>query len=217
MQSSLKLLALSAALVTALPAAAQQSSAEGNWLVRVRAVNVDTANKSSAIPLLAVPKDAIHVEDKTIPELDISYFFTKNIAAELILTVPQKHDVKVTGSALGGFKAGSFYLLPPTLTAQWHFNPDGDFRPYVGLGVTYSDYSSVDLRVPGVTKLKLDDDYFGPAVQLGFDYKLTKNLFLNLDVKKAHVRSDLEADGIGKVSRVKVDPLLIGVGLGWRF
>ncbi|MFC5300015.1 OmpW/AlkL family protein [Azospira restricta] len=216
MHSSLKLLALSAALAAALPAAAQQS-AEGNWLVRVRAVHVDTANKSSAIPLLAVPSNAIHVENKTIPELDISYFFTKNIAAELILTVPQKHDVKVTGSALGAFKAGSFYLLPPTLTAQWHFNPDGDFRPYVGAGITYSDYSAVKLSVPGVAKLKLDNDYFGPAVQVGFDYKLTKNLFLNLDVKKAYVRSDLEAEGLGKVSRVKVDPLLIGVGLGWRF
>ncbi|MBI2308928.1 MAG: OmpW family protein [Rhodocyclales bacterium] len=217
MHSSLKLLALSAALAAALPAAAQQATAEGNWLVRVRAVNVDTANGSTPIAALGVPSNAIHVESKTIPELDISYFFTKNIAAELILTVPQKHDVKVTSSALGAFKAGSFHLLPPTLTAQWHFNPEGDFRPYVGLGVTYSDYSANKLSVPGVAKLKLDNDYFGPAVQVGFDYKLTKNLFFNLDVKKAHVRSDLEAEGLGKVSRVKVDPLLVGVGLGWRF
>ena len=84
----------------ALPAAAQE--AQGNWLVRARAVRIDTANKSDPIPSLAVPADAITVNDKTIPEFDISYFFTPNIAAELVLTVPQKHTVTVQQSALGG-------------------------------------------------------------------------------------------------------------------
>lgn len=217
MHFTLKLIAISTALVAAFPAAAQQSTTEGNWLVRARAVHVDTANKSSAIPLLAVPSNAIHVENKTIPELDISYFFTKNFAAELILTVPQKHDVTVTGSALGPFKAGSFHLLPPTLTAQWHFNPEGTFRPYVGAGITYSRYSSDQLSVPGVARLHLESDYWGPAVQAGFDVKLSNQVFLNFDVKKAFVRSDLNADGLGKVSYVKVDPLLVGIGIGYRF
>lgn len=216
MRCTLKLLALSTALLAALPAAAQQSAAEGNWLVRVRAVNVDTANKSTPISALGVPSNAIHVESKVIPEVDISYFFTKNLAAELILTVPQKHDVKVTNSAIGRIDAGSFYLLPPTLTAQWHFNPEGTFRPYVGVGVTYSDYSRVKLSAAGIN-LKLDDNYFGPAVQAGFDIQLGKQLFLNFDIKKAHVRSDLKTDAGVKLSRVKVDPLLVGIGLGWRF
>lgn len=216
MRCTLKLLALSTALLAALPAAAQQSAAEGNWLVRVRAVNVDTANKSTPISALGVPSGAIHVADKVYPELDVSYFFTKNFAAELILTVPQKHNVKVTDSAIGRIDAGSFYLLPPTLTAQWHFNPEGTFRPYVGVGVTYSDYSRVKLSAAGIN-LKLDDNYFGPAVQAGFDVQLGKQLFLNFDIKKAHVRSDLKTDAGVKLSRLKVDPLLIGIGLGWRF
>lgn len=217
MHRKLKLFALSAALLAAVPAAAQQAASEGNWLVRARAVNVDTANGSTPIGALSVPGDAIHVESKIIPELDISYFFTKNLAAELILTVPQKHDVKVKSSAIGAFDAGHFYLLPPTLTMQWHFNPEGTFRPYVGAGITYSDFSGAQLRVPGVTGLHLDNDYFGPAVQAGFDIKLAKQLFVNFDVKKAHVRSDLKNDAGATLSRVKVDPLLIGIGIGWRF
>ena len=217
MSKSLKLAATAAALAAALPAMAQQATQEGNWMVRARAVNVNTYNGSTPIPSLAVPSDAIHVESKVIPEVDITYFFTKNIAAELILTVPQKHDVKVKSSAIGAFDAGHFYLLPPTLTAQWHFNPDGDFRPYVGAGLTYSDFSGDQLRVPGVTGLHLDNIYVGFAVQAGFDYKLTKNVFFNMDIKKAQVRSDVENDAGVKVSRVKVDPILFGVGLGWRF
>jgi outer membrane protein len=217
MRFTLQLGTVALALAAAFPATAQQAQ-EGNWLVRARAVHVDTANGSTPIGALGVPENAIHVENKNIPELDISYFFTKNLAAELILTVPQKHDVTVTNSAVGAFKAGSFYLLPPTLTAQWHFNPEGTFRPYVGLGITYSRYSSDKLSVPAAgLKLGLDRDYWGPAVQVGFDVKIASQLFLNFDVKKAHVRSDLEAEGLGKVSRVKVDPLLIGVGIGYRF
>jgi outer membrane protein len=217
MHRTLKLIAISSALAAAFPVAAQQSAAEGNWLVRARAVNVDTHNGSTPISSLSVPSDAIHVESKVIPELDITYFFTKNIAAELVLTVPQKHDVKVTSSAIGAFNAGSFYLLPPTLTAQWHFNPEGTFRPYVGAGVTYSIFSSDQLRVPGVTGLHLDNSYIGPAIQAGFDVKLTNNLFLNFDIKKAYVRSDVENDAGTKLSRVKVDPVLAGIGIGWRF
>lgn len=219
MHCTMKAITVSVALAAAFPVVAQQAATEGNWMVRVRAVHVDTANGSTPISSLSVPENAIHVENKTIPELDISYFFTKNFAAELILTVPQKHDVTVTNSVAGAFKAGSFHLLPPTLTAQWHFNPDGTFRPYVGAGVTYSRYSSDKLSVPAANMgLHLNKDYFGPAVQAGMDIQLDKQLFLNFDVKKAHVRADLQNDATGaKLSRVKVDPLLIGVGIGWRF
>lgn len=208
-------ISLAAALLAAFSAGSQAQ--EGNWLVRARAVNLDTANKSSAIPLLAVPSDAIHVSNKTIPEVDITYFFTKNIAAELILTVPQKHGVKVTQSAIGAFKAGSFKHLPPTLTLQYHFLPDGQFRPYVGAGINYTRISNDDLAVPGVTKLHLENDSWGGALQAGIDVKISKNVFLNLDVKKIYIRSDVTAPGLGKLSTVKVDPLAIGLGIGWRF
>jgi outer membrane protein len=140
-----RLLALTiASAALAVPSA---FAADGPWMVRVRAVNLDMTNKSDAIPALAVPSDAIRASDKTIPEVDISYFITKNIAAELILTVPQKHGVEVTQSAIGAFKAGTFRHLPPTLTLQYHFLPDGQFRPYVGAGVNYTRFSSVNLAI----------------------------------------------------------------------
>ena len=75
-----------------------------------------------------------------MPEFDITYFFTPNIAAELILTYPQKHDVELGGTGIGSVKH-----LPPTLTLQYHFNPTGTIRPYVGLGANYTRFSSVDL------------------------------------------------------------------------
>lgn len=215
MNKSAKLSLLAGALLAAF-ADAGQAAEEGSWMVRARAVNLNFANKADPIPGLAVPADAIRVKNKTIPEVDISYFFTKNIAAELVLSYPQKLDVNVSQSAVGAFKAGTFKALPPTLTVQYHFLPEGEFRPYVGAGINYTRFSSVNLAVPGVTPLGLEDDSFGGALQIGFDFKLGQNLFLNLDVKKVYIESDGLAGG-AKLSHVKLDPLAVSVGLGWRF
>lgn len=204
-------------LSAALAAPSNAHAAEGAWLIRARAVNLDTANESAAIPALAVPGDAVHVSNKLIPEVDISYFMAKNFAAELILTYPQKHDVNVTGSAIGPFKAGTFKHLPPTLTFQYHFQPDARFRPYVGGGINYTKISSVSLAVPGVTGLHFDRDSVGGALQAGCDVKIADNLFFNFDIKKIYIRSDIRNDSGAKIGAVKVDPLAIGVGIGWRF
>jgi outer membrane protein len=201
-------LMMSAALCSASIAFADEGT-EKPWLVRVRAVNLHTADQSDAGSgaLVGLPADAIHVSDKTIPEVDISYFFTKNIATELILTYPQKHDVTVSGTNIGSFKH-----LPPTLTLQYHFQPEKAFKPYVGAGLNYTRISNVDLA----SNLDLSRNSFGPAVQAGFDFEISKNVYLNVDVKKTYIRADVNLNG-SKVSEVKVDPLLIGVGIGWRF
>jgi outer membrane protein len=209
------LLGASLGALIALPAQAQE--AQGNWLVRARAVRIDPANHSDAIGALAIPADAITVNDKTIPEVDITYFFTPNIATELVLTVPQKQTVTVEQSALGGPVAiGSFKHLPPSLMLQYHFAPDAQIRPYVGAGVNYTRISSVNLNVPTVGRLDLDHNSFGLAVGAGVDFAVAKNVFLNFDVKKVQIRTDVSLGGT-KLSTVKVDPWLIGVGVGYRF
>lgn len=180
---------------------------EGPWLVRARAVHIDPADKSAPIGGVG-PSDRLHVSSKTIPEIDISYFFTPNIAAELILTYPQKHDVKLDGNNIGTFKH-----LPPTLSLQYHFMPEKQFSPYVGAGVNYTNISSVKLLNGGG---RLEHDSWGFALQAGVDYKLDKNWSLNFDIKKVQIRSDVFISG-AKASEVKVDPLLIGVGVGYRF
>ena len=104
---------------------------KGTQTVRARAVHLDPADKSDPVGGTGA-SDRISVSSKTIPELDVSYFFTKNIAAELVLTYPQKHDVSLDGAKIGTVKH-----LPPTLLVQYHFLPDASFRPYVGAGVNY--------------------------------------------------------------------------------
>jgi outer membrane protein len=207
-------LTLAAVLAAAFAAPAL---AEDTWMVRARVVRIDTANQSNAIDALAVPADAIHVSDKTMPEFDVSYFFTKNLSAELVLTVPQKHDVTVEQSALvGPVKIGTFKHLPPTLTLQYRFTPDAALQPYVGAGINFTNISSVNLAVPTVGTLNLSRTSWGAAFGAGLDYRIDKNLYLNVDVKKVYISADVSLGG-NKVSEVKVDPVLWGVGVGWRF
>jgi len=194
--------ALAAGLLGSGPLHAQ----EGPWMVRLRAVALQPADKSDAAP--GIPADAIHVSSKTIPEVDFSYFFTKNLAAELVLTVPQEHDVTLAGTKIGTFKE-----LPPTLTAQWHFRPGQTVDPYVGLGLNLTLISDVKLANGA---LDLDKSSVGPAAQAGVDFKVAKQCFINLDVKYVQIRSDVKAGGT-KVTTVKVDPMLYGVGVGYRF
>lgn len=202
------LLALALALA---PLAARAE--EGPFLVRLRGVYISPANKSDAIPALGVPADAITVSTKTIPEVDVTWFFTKRLAAELVLTYPQEHDVMLNGTKIGTFKH-----LPPTLTLQYHFLPDFVVSPYLGAGVNLTLISNVNLSVPGVGALDLSSSSFGFAAGAGADVRLGDHVVLNADVKWVQIRSDVLLAATGaKVSAVKVDPWLIGAGVGYRF
>jgi len=187
----------------AAPALAQESP----WLVRARAVHIDPADKSDPVGGTGAA-DRLHVSDKWIPEVDISYFITPHWAAELILTYPQKHDVTLDGARIGTFKH-----LPPTLSAQYHFLPGATIDPYVGAGINYTLLSKVKL-LSGAARL--EHDSVGLALQAGADFRIDDHWSFNVDVKKLQIRSDVEIGG-ARASRVKVDPLLVGVGLGYRF
>lgn len=190
-------LACSIAAMTALPAAAQT---EGPWLVRARAVWLDSANSDSTGLDLSI-------NNKVIPEVDITYLFSPQWAVELVLTYPQKQTLRAGGTEIGTLKH-----LPPTLTAQYRFANVSGFTPYVGAGINYTHFSNINLPA-GVT---IDKNSTGLALQIGADIPLQKGMSLNVDLKKVQIRTDVSAAG-AKIGTFKVDPLLLGVGVGWRF
>lgn len=219
---------LLASLMGVVLFAGTAQAAEGPFMVRVRGVYILPANGSDAIGVadLAVPKDGVHVSDKLIPEIDFSYFFTPNLAAELILTYPQEHDVTVHGATLGGAavpngtKIGTATHLPPVLSLQWHFLPDFVVNPYVGAGVNLTLFTSTDLTAPvtatQTAKLELDSASIGFAAQVGADIKIAEHIYANLDAKWVMIGSDVKAGG-AKISHVSINPFLLAAGLGYRF
>lgn len=194
------LIAAAVGMLVAGSVAAQESP----WLVRVRAVHLNMANTNNTTVA------GLTVNDKTIPELDISYFFTKNIAAELILTVPQKQHVYLNGADLGTFKH-----LPPTLTVQYHFTDFTGYKPYVGAGLNYTQITAEKISA-GSNNVTLSDKSIGGALQAGVDIPLTKQVSLNIDVKKVYIKSHVYV-GVTDVGTLKLDPIVFGVGVGYRF
>ncbi len=192
---------LAALALTALSSTAIAAPADGGpWLVRVRAVYLDPANKDSTGVGLAI-------DSKTFPELDLSYRFTPHVAAELVLTYPQKQEVSASGARIGQLKH-----LPPTLTLQYHFTPGAAWQPYVGAGINWTRFSSVDLPAP----FSIDKTSVGAALQAGFDVPIGASMVFNVDVKKLQIRTDVFAAGV-KAGEFRIDPWLVGVGIGWRF
>jgi outer membrane protein len=177
---------------------------ESPWLVRARAVHLNMANVDST-------GLGLTVNDKTIPEVDISYFFSKNIAAELILTVPQKQHVYSNGADLGTFKH-----LPPTLTVQYHFTDFAGYKPYVGAGLNYTQITAEQISAGGTNNVTLSDKSIGGALQAGVDIPLTKQVSLNIDVKKVYLKTHVYVGGADG-GTLKLDPVLFGVGVGYRF
>lgn len=190
-------------------------ASQGDWMFRLRALNVIPDEGATILPI----GGSVDISSSVVPELDITYFFTDHLAVELILGVTP-HDVRAVNTSLGDIDLGDVWLLPPTLTLQYHFNPDGQVRPYAGAGVNFTHFFSDSLpNGSPLTSIRYSNS-FGLALQAGVDYRLSERWFLNFDVKKIWINTDvrIDAGGLGIVTAdVDIDPWIIGVGFGWRY
>ena len=237
MENGMNKTIFAAAMTAALVAPMFAHAEAGDWVVRLRAVNV-MPNESSSLgkdvnniygAALMTPSADLSVDNNLIPELDISYYFTKNVAAELILALGTKHDVSIVGDnagIVGNQNLGEVDLLPPTLTLQWHFNPDQMIDPYVGAGINYT--IALDRHLKGSagaingSKIKIDRDSWGWALQAGVDVNLDDGWLVNFDVKyidvDTNVKLDLANNGDWrKIDDLDINPWVIGVGIGKKF
>ena len=187
------------------------------WQVRLRAVGV-APEESAKIGIIG---GDVAISNALIPELDFTYFFTEHFAAELILGTA-KHDVQAINTLAGDVNLGSVWLLPPTLTAQYHFYTSDQkvFKPYIGAGVNYTLFYNVKSGdVAGVEY----DNALGYAAQVGFDLMLDDTFFINFDAKRLFLSTDVTVDasnlapGLSIPAEVDINPWLIGVGVGMKF
>lgn len=223
------ILALLAASGTMLATPAIATAEEDNpWMIRARAISVMPSESGDlSVGGTALAGD-VDIADQIVPELDITYFFNENFAAELILAVTP-HDVKAVDVTVPGaltdadILLGDVWLLPPTLTFQYHFHADDNWKPYVGAGVNATFFFDEDA---GPVADSIDyDSSFGFALQAGVDYDLDGvpgGWALNADVKKVWINTDVTVDfgtalGATVDAEVDIDPLIVGLGLGYKY
>lgn len=198
--------------MAAAPALAQSPGGKkaGDFMVRGRLIGVIPLDSNSSTSI----RGRVESGAAVTPEVDFSYFVTDNIALELIAAT-SRHTLKAKGTALGDVKVGSTWVLPPTVTVQYHFMPKEKFSPYVGAGLNYTMFYSSHAAA-GLGSLKLSNNV-GYALQAGVDYALTDKVYLNVDVKQIFLST--EAKVLGGAVRAKTDlnPLVVGVGVGYKF
>jgi outer membrane protein len=209
MNKTFKLVLLTSALMAGYSNTSFAEEKSGSpWLVRARIIGVlPESGGNTTIGGKPDPDNAY------VPELDFSYFFTKNIAAELILAT-SPHNVKLKGSSSGDLNLGDTMILPPTLLLQYHFTPDQKFSPYLGAGINYTLPYAEDAK--DVDKLEVDGS-FGVALQAGADYWLDDHWGLNLDVKKLWLDVDASVNSGAITGEVDLDPWVVGAGVSYRF
>ncbi|MBS7566554.1 OmpW family protein [Mucilaginibacter sp. Bleaf8] len=226
---TLRLLVCALLLLAGFTGFAQQKN---EWNIRVRALGIFPQESAN----IGVIGGDINLSNSYIPELDFTYFFAKNFSAELILGT-SKHKVSTSGSNLspiGGpasadVNLGKVWLLPPTLTLQYHLPTGTAFKPYIGAGANYTIFYNAD---HGPVAQGIDyKNKFAFASQLGIDYDISKKFFLNVDVKKIFLSTDVTVDAsnltpsgnqaLAPVLRninadVKIRPWVVGFGVGYR-
>jgi outer membrane protein len=207
----------------ALFAAGTAQAETGDILIRLRGIDVAPNEKSGGIRP-AFPTEKVSVNNSFMPEVDFTYMLSPHVGAELIVATTKHHASGRTGTTGGIGKLASTWVLPPTLTLQYHLLPDAKLRPYVGAGINYtifySENASKGLETAvGKTKVSMKSS-FGYALQAGVDVPISDRAFFNIDIKYIDIdttaRLATTAAGVQR-TRIHLDPFVFGVGIGMRF
>lgn len=214
---------------------------QGDWLVRLRGIAIVPNDDSGLIALetggtsTPLSGSGVTADASFVPELDVTYMFHKNWGLEVIAGIAN-HDVNLSGpgpvlAGLGltdNFKIFDTWVLPPTVTLQYHFMPDKNIRPYAGFGVNYTAFLWDDATdglesVVGPVAVNTDNGWTW-AAQVGVDIDLNDRWYFNLDLK--YINIDTTASlfikngglaGTGLRVDLDVDPFVVGGGIGLRF
>ncbi|MCB2109062.1 MAG: OmpW family protein, partial [Rhodobacteraceae bacterium] len=181
-------------------AAAAEGPSAGDFILRARIIDVIPDEGGTITPI----GGKANAENRIVPELDLTYFVTDQVAFEIIAALTN-HDVVAEGTSLGDVPLGDAWVLPPTLTIQWHPRVSGTVHPYVGAGVNYTHIFSADPAGGAVTALSFGDS-FGPAVQAGLDIDMDGPWVINLDVKKVWLNTKVRVNNGAILGNVDLDP-----------
>lgn len=193
---------------------------KGDWIVRGGITLVAPDDSSNNVNVggsdLGI---GVNVDSNAQLGLNILYFYSPQVAVELLAATPFSHDISLnTVGALGSTKH-----LPPTLSVNYYFaDPSAKFQPYVGAGLNYTIFFDEDFTAAnseaGFSDLELDDSV-GLAAQVGFDYIIDDKWSINTSIRWIDIDTEASFDLNGTAGNVdvEIDPLVYSVMFGYRF
>lgn len=210
MKTSYRILTVAIAFLALTYSAFANAYEKGDWLLRVGAGMVDPDSGNGTVPTLDVGVD---VDSGTSLVFNGTYFFTPNVAFEVLAALPFSHDVNLDGIG----KVAEVKHLPPTFSLQYHFDTGNNFRPYVGAGLNWTIFFDEDTEgALAGTDLDLDDS-FGFAAQVGADFDINDSMFVNFDFRYIDIGPEADVSPLGLEFDVDIDPFVYSLTLGWKF
>ncbi|WP_429067323.1 OmpW family outer membrane protein [Aeromonas bestiarum] len=144
--------------------------------------------------------------------LTLSYLITDNWGVELLAATPFSHSVSLAGTEVAKVKH-----LPPTLMAQYYFgDAKSKVRPYVGVGVNYTNFFDEKGRGPLANDDITLDDSWGVAGQVGLDMAINDRWFVNASAWIMDIDTEVHVNG-GDGIKTSIDPMAFMLGVGYRF
>ena len=194
----------------------------GDWIVRVGPTLIEPNDSSNDLD--GVPNAKVRVDNNVTFGFTIGYMITSDVAIELLGVTPSNHDVRGKGSISSLGKVADVDVFPPTLCLQYHLNKFTAIKPYVGVGINYTHFSSenasnsLENALGGDTSIDIDDSW-GLAGQIGADIAINDSWMVNAAVWYIDIDADttLKTGNVSRDINIDIDPWVFFLGVGKRF
>jgi outer membrane protein len=220
---------LTATVVTAVPALADEAPSN-NARIGLYSVFYHVSADDLSGPYVPA---GTSVDAKNVETLYLAYVrsLTSHFDVELTLGYPPLQKTVGKGPAtLGsvpynGQTIASARWLAPTLLAEYVFlSEDSPWRPYIGLGVNYTNFYDRDSTAQGnaasggPTKISLTSSV-GVAGTAGLAYRITGNWKAYASYSASRVKTRLNADtaGVMRTTHINFGPQALVVAVGYSF
>jgi outer membrane protein len=205
--------------------ASASAQTAGTWSVSVGINDISPQGTTDAFSAPSIVNSTTKVHSDAQPVVEISYNFTDHISAEFGLGTPYKHELDGAGSLSGSGKLGTLKQLPPTLFAQYHFmDANAQFRPYVGLGLTYAIFrdetgngtlTAITNTGGQPTTFKVDNAW-GVTPQVGATYAFNSKWYADAMIGKTYISTTVHLSP-GETASAPLNPLVGSLTIGYRF
>jgi len=209
-----------------LLAASASAQVAGTFSVRAGFTHIAPQVKSGNLSAPSFPGTTIDVGNATSLSGGVNYMLTDHWAVDVPLALPFKHEIEGDGAIAGVGKLGETKVLPVTVFVQYRFaEPAARFRPYVGLGLTYSRFfktrttatlSGLTGGTPSSPTTASVDNKWGLTPQIGFVWSFNDRWSLDAAYYKSFLKTTTHLSSGQSISK-RLNPDVIAIGVGYRF
>jgi outer membrane protein len=227
MNHPLERITLAAALATGLLASTGASAqSAGSLMLRLGATQIKPNVSSGDLTAPSFAGTKVDIRSDTQLGGGLTYMLSDNVALDLPLALPYKHDIVGAGAIAGVGKIGEVRAVPFTVLGQYRFfDAKSTLRPYLGAGLTYARFykarstaalSALTGGTPANPTTLTVDSKLAATVQLGASWAINERWFVDANVTHTFLKTRTTLS-TGQTLDATLNPDSIGLAVGRVF